>query len=119
MNQIAELEEREREIRTELYRLRGIETQERNRSLVGRCFKYRNSYSCPEKPSDYWWMYTKVMKLKGANIICWQFQTDRDGKIEIEFARSYYNHMVGDQVEISESEFNKAWRSIQKKIASR
>jgi hypothetical protein len=26
--------------------------------LVGKCFRYQNSYSCPKTPKDYWWMYS-------------------------------------------------------------
>lgn len=27
----------------------------------GTCYRYRNSYSCPSKPEDYWWFYKKIV----------------------------------------------------------
>lgn len=46
-------------------------------ALVGKCFKYRNNYSCPDKPSDYWWMWVMVV---GESEIGWPItvQTERD-----------------------------------------
>lgn len=31
-----------------------------NRLLIGRFFKYRNCYSCPDTEADYWWLYATV-----------------------------------------------------------
>ncbi len=34
------------------------------KKFEGKCFKMRNNYSLPEVPSDYWWLYKKVVKIK-------------------------------------------------------
>lgn len=52
--------------------------------LVGKCFKYRNSYSCPEKPSDYWWLYRHVIGVTtDSNLMVHQFQTDTYGELTV------------------------------------
>lgn len=91
-------------------KLAAIEDQRKlaeNLKLVGRHFKYRNSYSCPRKPSDYWWLYTKVIGADARGLRCFEFQIDRYGKIEIE-PQKHGHHMAG-HVEIDESEFRQAW----------
>jgi hypothetical protein len=49
------------------------------RKLLGTTYRYRNSYSCPEKPSDYWWLYVKVVAIEGGAFLTEQFQTDKHG----------------------------------------
>lgn len=88
-----------------------------NRDTVGKCYRYRNCYSCPEKPSDYWWLYTKVVGLEGPNIFYTEFEVAKDGRISINFNRQCYASMIHGHVEIRASEFNKAWRALQSKIA--
>lgn len=56
----------------------------KRRALVGKCFRYRNNYSCPVKPTDYWWLWTRITGLDGASLMCLQVQCDKYGKIIIE-----------------------------------
>lgn len=52
--------------------------------LVGKCFKYRNCYSCPEKDSDYWWLYVRVLSVDTDGYTSGvSFQTDSRGACEI------------------------------------
>lgn len=40
------------------------------RKQVGKCYKYRNCYSCPQYDADYWWLYIKVIGVDdGAYVI--------------------------------------------------
>jgi len=99
-----------------------IETEKRRKAhakLVGRSYRYRNSYSCPEKPSDYWWMYTKVTSMDDDGYLRGlQFQVDRDGNIMIEFAHYLYHHLNGGYEPIKTVEFDRAWEAMVEKIIS-
>lgn len=117
MTDIAVLEARAREANEAYHEAQNAERERENRALLGKCFKYRNSYSCPEKPSDYWWLYTKVVGLEGPNIFYTEFEVAKDGRISINFNRQCYASMIHGHVEIRASEFNKAWRALQSKIA--
>ncbi len=63
------------------------------RSLVGKCLVYRrNSYSCPEKKSDYWDVYRRVLDCIYDGewdfyFIVEDFCTDSYGKSEIKVER--------------------------------
>lgn len=56
----------------------------KRRALVGRCFRYRNCYSCPDKPSDYWWLWLRIVGVDGGCVLCVQTERDKYGKITIE-----------------------------------
>lgn len=98
------------------------------KKFEGRYFKQRNNYSCPKKPSDYWFMYTKITEInpkdvydtRGNGVACyfkgWTFQTCRDGHISINKEKHGYIHGLGK--EITEKEFNDAWNTMIDKINS-
>jgi uncharacterized protein YyaL (SSP411 family) len=56
-------------------------------AMRGKVYKYRNSYSCPEKPSDYWWSYTIVDRViqPTERVMCWTFQIDSDKNVRINY----------------------------------
>ena len=59
--------ELERIIKDARNQLRQIEEKELlayNSLQVGRCFKVRSYYSCPQGPKDYWWQYRMVYATK-------------------------------------------------------
>lgn len=73
-------------------------------SEVGRCYRYRNCYSCPQTEADYWWLYIKVTEMsEDGRLTGLGFQTDKDGKIEFE-NRTYFTGSERYQ-EISEESF--------------
>jgi len=92
------------------------------KEFEGRCFKTRNNYSCPEKPSDYWFLYTKITSVKKADIYDtrangpashytgWSFQTDKYGRVNVEKEVRGYIHSLDK--EISEKEFKSAWNKV-------
>jgi len=118
MSDLPVLEKRMQEASRAFYAAKSAQQEKENSRLIGSCFKYRNNYSCPEKPSDYWWMYTQVLKADGGSLVCWEFQRDKNGKIEIDFQRFYYPHLLEGHIKITRKEFAKAWRGLQKRIAA-
>lgn len=100
-----------------------IEEAERfqgNKGLEGKAFKYRNCYSCPEKPSDYWWLYIKVTKVTKDHIETHEFQTDKYGEITINLRKQHYRFLFGadSRIEIKPAEFERAWKAVQTKIGA-
>lgn len=88
-------------------------------------FKYRNSYSCPEKKEDYWYMYSKVLSVtkedlyvSGEQVLAHctvlEFQTDKYGQVHINPSSRTYTHSL--QKQISEKEFLKAWEATLSKL---
>lgn len=110
-------------IRAARGRLGDIEHKERVADLrkkVGQCFKYRNNYSCPAKPSDYWWMYIKIIEARDGEAICFEFQIDRYGHLTVKpRANNYSIEPSADRgyTPISNADFDKAWKAAQKKVA--
>jgi hypothetical protein len=101
-------------VRRELDKIEGAETAKKNKKLIGKYFKYpRNCYSCPEKESDYWPVYHKVLYDDGG-LHGMTFQTDSHGMITIKF--DDYVSLSGC-VEISAREFLDAWLEVKRKIA--
>lgn len=96
-----------------------IEVRERvaeANSLLGRCFKYRNSYSCPEKPSDYWWLYLRVVGVdKFGGLECFEFQIDKYGDLSVRPKRHAYLSITG-YTTIRLTEFSRAWESFTNRI---
>lgn len=87
-----------------------------NRKLVGKHYKFRNCYSCPDKESDYWWSYTKVIGVEDGAVILWNFQTDKYGEISIKF-RDIHTTIHHGYVEITQDEFRAEWAKLKKLIA--
>lgn len=86
-----------------------------NAPKVGKTFRYRNSYSCPEKPSDYWTMWAKVTRMGEDGILyATQFQTDKYGNVDIKFDQCI--HHAQYYTPCPKAEFNKAWRALLKKL---
>lgn len=116
---LSDVEQAERAARLANARLTAIRDAERyaeNKGLLGKTFKLRNCYSCPEKPSDYWPLYIKVQEIDKAGMLTmFQFEADKFGRISIRLDR--YRYDVMGATEISAPEFNKAWRALQSKIA--
>ena len=86
-------------------------------ALLDKFFKHSNSYSSPEGPEDYWWIYARVSGINrdDATITMDRFETDTEGKIDVEFERIGYHQMAGWE-EIQADEFWSAWRAVQTKL---
>jgi hypothetical protein len=93
----------------------------RLKKQVGKCFKYHNSYgSTYEK----WWLYSKILSIdeKNMSFKCIQFERTSLDKIEInlEYKSNYDGRdaflEMGNWIEITPSEYNRAKKSLEKFI---
>ena len=83
----------------------------------GKTYKYRNCYSCPESPSDYWWLYLKVIKVVDLSYcIAIKLQMDKYGFVSIEERGCLPLPIDGSYRECSISEFKKGTKKIIDKI---
>lgn len=95
------------------------------KSLIGKTFKIRKQSALFERSRSgllqrvSWWNYVKVKKLDPESdgaLIVFEFETDPRGTFD---AATYCGHRVDDRhIPITATEFNKAWRAFQKKIAN-
>ncbi|MDD5358353.1 MAG: hypothetical protein PHX80_04350 [Candidatus Nanoarchaeia archaeon] len=113
-----ELESIIKTARGELSKLEDKETEKRNSKLIGKYYKYRTCYSFPNDESDYWYIYMLVVKSKGASLYGWRFETDKYGKIEIDFCCELngYDPIQG-WTEITSDIFRKEWRKVESNIS--
>lgn len=116
METMDDLKAEARKINAKISRIEHDNRAAENKSHVGKCFKYRNCYSCPEKPSDYWWLYIRVTGLlKDGSVECTEFQTDKYGEVTVKAKKQMY--LVRDGCRpISKSEFDRAWKRTQERI---
>lgn len=84
--------------------------EEENSKLVGKYFKYRNSYSCPESDKDRWWIYRHVISMNDNELSGVTFGTDMYGKVEIE--RGAIPSYLTGWTEIEEAEYLEAWEGL-------
>jgi hypothetical protein len=97
--------------KTELHE---IEMEERTiecAKLFGRCYKYRNSYSCPQTEADYFHLYMLVTGNEDGGIRQFTFQTDCQGKVEIR-DNEWHTGLLGGYVEIPRREFDREWKKV-------
>ncbi len=92
----------------EVGKWRGLEDAEKipeRRKMIGRCFKFRNSYgSDPGK----WWLYVRIVGLSegGSMFKVHEFQTDSDGRPSIgESAHVDTTFQNSDYIPITEAEY--------------
>lgn len=89
------------------------------RALVGKCFKCRNCYSCPEKESDYWWLYLCITGIDAEGAVEGvKFQTDKNGKLKVEQETLFMHDgtMQSGYVEITDAEFKKAVNALRANV---
>lgn len=112
------LREQARTIGEKISRIEDASRYQENKELEEKAFKYRNNYSSPEKPSDYWWMYLKVLKVTKDYIDTHEFQTDKYGQITIDLRKRHYRHLfgAGSRIEIKPAEFDRAWKALLAKL---
>jgi hypothetical protein len=97
-------------------RLEAKRRYEDNAALLGKTFKYRNCYSCPERPSDYWPLYAKVTKVdKDGYLKVFTFETDKYGHINIRVDDHKY-HMSDGYQPISATEYRKALAALKARV---
>lgn len=119
--EIAVLEDTARKAMHALESAKDAERDKKNKPLLGKHFKFRNCYSCPEKPSHYWWVYYKVLAVDGAQITVHRFETDRRGKMTVDFKdlMFWWHGPDSSYQPTTAADFNKAWRAFQKRVSTR
>lgn len=70
--------------REELAGIQAVEYKAKYMPMLGKCFKYRNSYSCPQTEADYWYMYARIVDVGDSRLKLFRFQLDSTGKFEVE-----------------------------------
>lgn len=100
-----------RDARRELHDIEEAEAEEKNASLVGRCFRYRNSYSAPSKG---WWLYAEVIGVEGSHYTYLTFQECENGIITVETKEFGYSHL--QEVEITKREYDNHFRLLINKL---
>jgi len=115
MDQLTALRSDARKIGDQISAIESEQRKTANGAKVGCYFRTRNGYSCPQKPSDYWWLYAKCTRMDDDGFLyAFKFQTDCHGKIEIEEdAHSY--HMQHYEP-CSKVEFDRAWHKLRKRV---
>jgi len=94
-----------------------VARRKENAKKVGKFFKTQNSYSCPEKPSDYWWLYAKCIRMdEDGFLYSFQFQTDKNGCLDIR--PEHYSYYLNGFSEIPKTEFERAWKTLLEKLNS-
>lgn len=116
INKKQALQETLAKVRRELSRIEAAERLKANRGLVGKCYVYRNSYSCPETEADYWPLYKKIISLdEFGNFQTLQFENDNSGQLTIKSDK--WGSLHGDYVEITQEEFEQQAERFLKAVA--
>jgi hypothetical protein len=86
METLEALQKQARAISDKIGKIESAKVREKNRPKVGKFYRARNNYSCPEKRSDYWWVYAEVTRMDEFGMLyATEIQTDRHGNISIRF----------------------------------
>ena len=96
--------------RKELNEIEEKENTKKNLPLVGRCFKFKNSYGS----GDSWWLYSEVLGIEGNYFKYLTFQECSGGKITVELREYGYDSL--QQTEITKQEFDKRFRLLLDKL---
>lgn len=96
-------------LREQLSEIDAADRREKNAPLVGKCFRYRNSYG---GDVEKWWLYLKVLAVdEDGHLNCLTFETTSVGIVNIEPRTKYYG-LSGDYRSIEAAEFDHAWREL-------
>lgn len=97
--------------RNELDDLESRNKDKQNKKLIGKCYRYRNSYSS----GDSWWLYAKITGVKDGWLNGWKFEKTTADRIEIWDTTI---HRVDEYQEITKEEFNQAWNELLNELNS-
>ena len=102
-----------RALRKEIRQIEAEERKAKAASMSGLCYVYRNCYSCPEGPQDYWLLYSKVTGIDDDGFLeVLQFQTDIDGKTTIETQKYLTPDTICLGEPLSDAAFNQASKEL-------
>lgn len=88
---------------------------EENKPYVGKYFSYRNSYSLPKDPEDYWTVFYRVDSINdGGHLIAMSFQTDKNGIVTFEPKHDVFPSLLN--FEITKEEFEAEFQLMKERI---
>jgi hypothetical protein len=79
-----------------------------NKSKIGKCFKYSNSYGSGNR----WWLYGQVIGIdKRGACLTWSFQCTSHGEFQVQ-KKEWGDWITKNNgyIPITKSEFKKAWK---------
>ena len=91
-----------RSARDELDDLDRKETAKTYVALVGRCYKFRNCFSCPKDDGDYWYIYKQCLRIEDEKPIFLCFENDKNGKISIYFDSRHAEYSGWAEVDLKD-----------------
>lgn len=115
MESLEVLQKQARDIGNKIDKMKSAEVRKANSPKVGKFYRTRNNYSCPEKPSDYWWVYAEVTRMDEYGMLyVTEFQTDRHGNISIRFDGCI--HHAQSWSPTTRDAYHKAWAKLLTKV---
>lgn len=106
MSRKKQLEKEIKERREELHELEQDDRKVKNEKLLGKYFKYMNSFGSGE----FWPIYFLVTRLDGIEPRCFRFEKDSHGTIAINFDDNYTEY--DSTIQITKEEFDDALRVL-------
>jgi hypothetical protein len=104
---VEELQQQFDEARHALEQIEKQARNEANEKLIGKCYRYRNSYGSGDK----WWLYKIVTGIGDYWPIGTSFQKTSNGTLEIR-EKETMPGLPESYEEISRDEYNKQWRAF-------
>lgn len=91
MSELKELERQRNEVQSRIWEIENAENEKKSAALVGRYFKYHNSFGSGNR----WWLYFKAVRVDGRCVVGPKFQRDSNGRFELEPDAHVFNNMSG------------------------
>lgn len=102
-------------LRNELYEFTEAERRAAVNALVGRCFRYRNSYG---GDSESWWLYGIVRPVADAREVSMlQFEWTSAEEVKVQTVPVYAPELRTNWQEITRGEFDAAWLRLLERLA--
>lgn len=119
MSRLEELNEQIRALADERDKITIAAAQKEAQAHVGKHFKCRNNYSCPETEADYWYEFVRIVSTDedGTNLIAFRFATDSRGTTWITPSEPLYVGALCGYDEITKGAFDVEWAALQQRIA--
>lgn len=81
--------------------------------FVGKAYRFKNCYSCPSSEADYWWSYSKVLKVGEDGRLCAVgFEVDCNGEVCVRSNIEYGWTRFLDMEKITDEELRRAWQKL-------
>jgi hypothetical protein len=103
MEELERLKSERQDLSNKIWEMQRKEKIARNNELIGKCYKYRNSYGSDTE----WWLYSRVVSVdEDGYMLANSFQDDGEGRLEVRRSASFMP--LGGEIEITEVEYLEA-----------